>query len=109
MTLHDTLTQPWSLCFERDGTEDLAVIYDGDGDELLTSRHFWLPSADDEPIPPTLALVRLAAAAPTLLNALKGLMAHLHDLGREFAICDEIASSGYGKAANAAIAAAEGA
>lgn len=61
---------PWSLRFERDGTEDLAVIFDADGVELLRSRHFWLPNADD-PEPPTLAAMRLIQAAPALLEALR--------------------------------------
>jgi hypothetical protein len=59
---------PWSLRFERDGTEDIAVICDGDADELVRSRHFWLPNADD-PEPPTLAAMRLIHAAPALLTA----------------------------------------
>jgi len=63
-------TAPWSLHFDRDGTEDVAVICDGDGNDLLTSRHFWLLEKDD-PVPPTLAFVRVAAVAPKLLNALE--------------------------------------
>ena len=66
------LGAPWSLCFERDGTEDVAVISDADGVELVRSRHFWLPNADD-PEPPTLAAMRLIQAAPALLEALKSL------------------------------------
>ena len=57
----------WSLRFERDGTEDIAVIRDGDDDELVRSRHFWLPNGDD-PEPPTLAAMRLIRAAPALLT-----------------------------------------
>ena len=56
---------PWSLRFERDGTEDVAVICDADDSELVRSRHFWLPEGDD-PMPPTLAAVRLIQAAPAL-------------------------------------------
>ena len=62
------LDAPWSLRFDRDGTEDFAVICDADGDDLLTSRTFWLPEKDD-PVPPTLAFVHLAATAPKLLAA----------------------------------------
>jgi hypothetical protein len=72
MTLHNELTASWSLNFDRDGTEDIAVIYDGNGNDLLTSRAFWLPQGDD-PVPPTLALVRLATAAPRLLESLRSL------------------------------------
>ena len=61
------LNAPWSLCFDRDGTEDLAVIYDADGEYLLRSRHFWLPEQGD-PVPATLAAMRLVQAAPELLG-----------------------------------------
>jgi hypothetical protein len=73
MTLHDELTTPWSLHFDRDGTEDIAIICDGDGNDLLSSRPFWLPQIDD-PVPPTLAFVRLATAAPRLLTALAAIL-----------------------------------
>jgi hypothetical protein len=59
----------WSLRFERDGTEDIAVILDADGDELAISRPFWLPEGND-PIPPTLAAMQLMVSAPALLKAL---------------------------------------
>ena len=72
MTPHHELTASWSLNFGRDGTEDIAVICDGNGNDLLTSRAFWLPQGDD-PVPPTLALVRLATAAPRLLESLRSL------------------------------------
>jgi len=61
---------PWSLRFERDGTEDVAVLCDADDDELVRSRHFWLPNADD-PEPPTLAAMRLMQTAPAMLDALR--------------------------------------
>lgn len=60
---------PWSLHFDRDGTEDIAVILEADGEELAYSRPFWLPEEDD-PVPPTLAAMRLMVAAPKLLTAL---------------------------------------
>ena len=69
--LPDQLNAPWSLCFERDGTENVAVIIDADGEELLRSRHFWLPEAND-PVPPTLAAMRLIVVAPELLSELAG-------------------------------------
>jgi hypothetical protein len=75
---HD-LYSPWSLCFERDGTEDVAVISDADGEELLRSRHFWLPEADD-PMPQTLSSMRLVVAAPALLDlANQIVLAKSHD------------------------------
>lgn len=61
--------EPWSLRFYRDGTEDIAVIHEADGEELAYSRPFWLPEGGD-PVPPTLAAMRLMAAAPKLLTAL---------------------------------------
>jgi hypothetical protein len=60
---------PWTLDFEQDGTEDIAIIRDAEGDDIVRSRPFWLPDAD-APIPPTLAAIRLMAAAPRLLTAL---------------------------------------
>jgi hypothetical protein len=43
----DNLKTPWSLHFDRDGTEDIATIHDAKGDPLAASRHFWLPEGDD--------------------------------------------------------------
>lgn len=60
---------PWSLRIYRDGTEDIAVILEADGEELAYSRPFWMPEGND-PVPPTLAAMRLMAAAPKLLTAL---------------------------------------
>ena len=60
---------PWSLHFSLDGTEDIGVILDRDGEELVRSREFWLPEAGD-PIPETLTSLRLMTAAPALLAEL---------------------------------------
>jgi hypothetical protein len=68
MKTHNDLITPWTLRFERDGTDDIAVINDANGDELLRSRPFWLPEGDDT-VPPTLAAIRLVFAAPRLLAA----------------------------------------
>jgi len=68
------LGAPWSLHFHRDGTEDVATICDAEGHDLVVSRHFWLPEADDS-IPPTLAAVKVMFAAPKLLAALIDLAA----------------------------------
>jgi hypothetical protein len=43
MTRPLDLTIPWTLHFDRDGTEDVAVICDPHGEDLVTSLHFWLP------------------------------------------------------------------
>jgi hypothetical protein len=77
MTTQPTeLYTPWSLHFYRDGTEDIAVILDADGAELAYSRPFWLPERND-PIPPTLASIRIMAAAPKLLAAAKATLTAL--------------------------------
>jgi hypothetical protein len=72
MIQQTNLSTPWSLHFDRDGTEDIAIICDADGDNLARSRHFWLPEGDD-PVPPTLAAMRLMVIAPKLLEALTAL------------------------------------
>jgi hypothetical protein len=68
MTQLTNFHTPWTLAFERDGTEDVAIVFDAEGDEIVRSRGFWLPEGDD-PLPPTLAAVRLIKAAPELLAA----------------------------------------
>jgi hypothetical protein len=73
ITRNADIDTPWSLQFDRDGTEDVAVIVDADGDDLVRSRHFWLPEGKD-PVPATLASMWLMAAAPKLLAALKHLL-----------------------------------
>ena len=72
---------PLSLGFERDGTEDIAVIRDA----IVRSRSFRLPEGD-EPIPPTLAVVRVMAAAPKLLEALHALLAETVDMDLKYGI-----------------------
>lgn len=77
MTTQPTdFNEPWSLHFERDGTEDIAIICDADGDELANSRPFWLPEGCD-PIPATLAAMRLMVCAPKLLAAAKATLTAL--------------------------------
>jgi hypothetical protein len=70
---------PWTLHFNRDGTEDVAVIRDAVGDELVCSRHLWLPEGKD-PVPPTLAAIWLMAAAPKLKQALDELLEQTVDM-----------------------------
>ena len=76
MTQQTDLKAPWSLHFDRDGTEDVAIIRDSDGEALVRSRHFWLLEGND-PIPPTLAAVQLMAVAPKLLMAAKATLTAL--------------------------------
>ncbi len=60
---------PWSLWFDRDGCDDVAVIWDGHAQDLVTSRGFWAPE-DGQPVPGTLASMWLMVAAPNLLHTL---------------------------------------
>jgi len=76
MTQVNELNAPWSLHFHRDGTEDIVTIRDANGEELVTSRPFWLPEGDD-PIPATLAAMQLIAVAPKLLSAAKATLTAL--------------------------------
>ena len=70
MIKQNDINGPWSLHFDRDGTEDIAIICDADGEELVRSRRFWLPEGDD-PVPSILAAMHLMAVAPKLLLAAK--------------------------------------
>ena len=79
------LDTPWTLHFDRDGTEDIAIIRDASGDELVSSRHFWLPEGND-PVPPTLAAVRLMARAPKLRDALAYLLEQTVDQDLKYGI-----------------------
>lgn len=64
------LCTPWNFYTYQDGTEDIGEICDADGHAIVTSRSFWMPELD-EPIPPTLAALRLMFAAPKMLAALR--------------------------------------
>jgi hypothetical protein len=68
--INDAFQAPWSLHFDRDGTEDVVVICDASDDDLAYSRDFWLAEGDDPEIPPTLSAMRLMFSAPKLLAAL---------------------------------------
>lgn len=72
------LNAPWSLHFDRDGTEDIGIIIDAKGHDLVTSRHFWLP-AGDEPMPATLAALYAIRATPAMHAALEACEAMLRD------------------------------
>lgn len=67
MTQQNELNAPWTLHFDGDGTEDVAIICDSNGSDLARSRHFWRPEGDD-PTPPTLVGMRAMAVAPKLLE-----------------------------------------
>ncbi len=63
----------------------MAIIFDSDDEELVRSRHFWLPEGAD-PVPPTLAGVRLMATAPKLLDALNYLLEQTVDMDLKYGI-----------------------
>ncbi len=82
------LGTPWSLHFDRDGTEDFGIICDAEGNDLVASHLpqskvariadrpfgagcFWLPDDDDEPMPLLVRQMQVMAAAPKLLEMLK--------------------------------------
>jgi hypothetical protein len=75
----------WTLHFDRDGTEDIAVICDADGEDLVYSRHLWLPE-DDDPQPATLVAIRLMVAAPQLLDALNHLLEQTVDMDLKYGV-----------------------
>jgi hypothetical protein len=82
------LGTPWSLHFDRDGTEDFGIICDAEGNDLVASHLpqskvariadrpfgtgcFWLPDDEDEPMPLLVRQMQLMTAAPKLLDMLK--------------------------------------
>lgn len=75
-TRQNKLLAPWSMHFDRDGTEDIAIICDANDEDLAVSRHFWLPESGDE-TPGTLTAMRAMAAAPEMLAALKRVLRYL--------------------------------
>jgi hypothetical protein len=78
-----SLCTPWSLHFDRDGTEDYGIIRDADGNQIAASHltsvqdpfehggTFWLPETDGDPMPAIVRKLRLMTAAPKLLDLLK--------------------------------------
>ncbi len=86
MTIPSTnFCTPWSLHFDQDGTDDIAIICDGDGYDLARSDTFWMPEQGD-PIPATLAAMRLMVSAPKLLEALDYLLAETVDMDLKYGI-----------------------
>jgi hypothetical protein len=88
MEIQEILYAPWSLHFDRDGTEDTAVLCDAEGEELVSSRPFWLPEAND-PMPPILAAMQLMKSAPELLETLESLLTHISELEGISSVIDE--------------------
>jgi len=76
MTQQADLNAPWSIHLYRNGTEDVAIIRNSDGEDLVHSRPFRLPEGD-EPPPPTLAALQLMAVAPKLLIAARATLTAL--------------------------------
>jgi hypothetical protein len=78
----DELNAPWTLQFDRDGTEDFGIICDAEGKDIVASHlpstriaerthasgTFWLPEDGGE-IPPLVRQMQVMMAAPKLLEA----------------------------------------
>jgi hypothetical protein len=73
------LTAPWSLNFDRNGTEDFGVICDAKGHDLAYTSEFWLPEPG-HPVPRVLAAARLMTAGPDLFDALDLLLQETVDM-----------------------------
>jgi hypothetical protein len=78
MTQETNLNAPWSLHFDRDGTENTGYITDAEGN-VIASSHLpgWLPETQDDylAMPTLFYQLKLMAAAPKLLNACKQALA----------------------------------
>lgn len=74
MTINaNTLYAPWSLWFDRDGTEDFGIVVDCNGKPIVSSRECqtcWLPEAKSGTVPDLVHQLQLMASAPRLLAAL---------------------------------------
>lgn len=82
------LCTPWTLYFDRDGTEDFGIICDATGEDIAASHlpstrigdrtfhtgTFWLPEPRD-PTPVRLRQLLLMRTAPTLLHACRQALA----------------------------------
>ena len=80
MTKHQPdLGTPWSLHFDRDGTEDYGIICDAEGNDIVASHLperqegygnvFWLPEKETDPVPQAVRQMRVMTAAPKLLES----------------------------------------
>lgn len=75
-----SLCTPWTLDFDRDGTEDFGTIYDADDRAIVSSQHCktcWLPESPDDylELPDLVYQLRLMTAAPKLLAVCKTALA----------------------------------
>src|SRR6201992_19335 len=84
-TNQNEFNTPWTLQFDRDGTEDFGIICDAEGNDLVASHlpgtrieertletgTFWLPEYKDDTPPTRVRQMRVMAAAPKLLEAAK--------------------------------------
>jgi hypothetical protein len=89
MTQPLDLVTPWSLHFDRDGTEDFGIVCDANGKDIAATHlpstriaeqtfrtgTFWLPESDGEATPLLVRQLRLMTAAPQLLTACKAALA----------------------------------
>jgi hypothetical protein len=91
MTDQDRLNTPWSLHFDRDGTEDFGIICDAEMNDLVASHLpssnvprladrpfgtgcFWLPEEDGDKVPLLVRQMQVMTAAPKLLDTLRFLL-----------------------------------
>lgn len=82
---------PWSLQFDRDGTEDFGIICDAAGNDLVASHIpfrmppkwagrgfgegcFWLPEQEGDPVPLLIRQMQLMTIAPKLLESLEAIL-----------------------------------
>lgn len=86
------LCTPWTLHFDRDGTEDFGIVRDAAGNAIAASHlpctrigdrtfhtgTFWLPEPGD-PTPVRLRQLRLMTAAPKLLRACRQALAAMEE------------------------------
>src|SRR4051794_16379186 len=88
MTDTTDLCTPWSLTFDRDGTEDFGIICDAEGDQIVASHicgrdeldkgTFWLPEQPGDLVPLLVRQMKLMTAAPKLLEAIRNTLDDLN-------------------------------
>ena len=119
------LNTPWTLHFDRDGTEDYGIICDSKMNDLVASHFpskriaertsktgtFWLPESDEDETPLRVRQMRLMSAAPKLLSALLDALPYVEDVlssPDQLACFKKGVVQRHAKAIRAAIAEAEG-
>lgn len=99
-TTQPDLCTPWSLHFDRDGTEDFGIICDAEGRDIAASHlpgtriaehtadtgTFWLPEEEGQTMPLRVHQLRLMTAAPKLLKALDYLLEQTVDQDLKYGI-----------------------